>query len=521
MTQTSARPPLLMATLLAAGMGCLCPLLYAQAHTPIIDPLGGPIPSSGITIGLQTVMSGLVQPTAGAVAPGDPDHLYIADQIGKVWAIDVSHHPNAQAPRLILDISSQLVTLGVGPTKYDERGLLGIAFHPDFRHNHLFYTYASQPASGPATFSTMPAGVAPNCQNVLKEWRVFELSDDTFVVDPSSARVLLSVDKPQFNHNGGALMFGPDRLLYLSLGDGGNANDFGTGHAPAGNAQTLAPGNVLGKILRIDPLGHNSFNGQYGIPSDNPFVHDVSFTGQPEIFAYGFRNPWRMSFDSKTGTLIAGDVGQNDVEEVDVIHKGMNYGWPIKEGTFLFDGFLPGRGGTGYVFQNSPGSPAGLIDPIAEYDHGDNEVPPLHSGVHVRQAVIGGFLYRGERVDDLRDTYVFGDYGSNTPQIEGHLFILQGSSHQVRELSVEGRSPLGLAVLGFAQGHDGELYLLASQTGTVLGTTGVVMRITEPTTANLDQGNGNRNDGDHDRNGDRNDNDNSGKGHNDRDNDYH
>jgi glucose/arabinose dehydrogenase len=468
------------ATFLVIAIISLSPYLYAQTHTPLIDPIATTPPPSGITIGLQTVMSGLVQPTAGTFAPGDPKHLYIADQVGKVWVTDVAQHGNPQQPKLFLDVSGQLVTLGLGPAKYDERGLLGIAFHPDFRRNHLFYTYASQPASGKATFSTMPAGVAPNCQNVLKEWHVIEMDEDNFVVDPNSSRVLLSVDKPQFNHNGGALMFGPDRLLYLSLGDGGGANDFGVGHAADGNAQTLVDGNILGKILRIDPLGHNSANGQYGIPDSNPFARSSNpLPGPHEIFAYGFRNPWRMSFDLKTGRLYAGDVGQNDIEEVDVVHKGMNYGWPIKEGTFLFDGFLPGRGGTGYVFQNSPDAPAGLVDPIAEYDHGDGEVAPLHSGVHTRQAIIGGFVYRGDRVDALRNKYVFGDYGSKTSPIQGHLYILRGPDHQVQELAVEGRSPLGLAVLGFAQGRDGEIYLLASQTGTVLGTTGVVMRITE------------------------------------------
>ena len=472
-----------LAPLVLMSTASVLPALHAQAHPPLIDPLGGPIPSSGITVGLETVASGLVQPTAGALAPGDPDHLYIADQIGKVWVVDVSRHHGRQGgtpqPSLFLDISSQLVTLGLGPTKYDERGLLGIAFHPNFRKNHLFYTFASEPVAGPATFSTLPAGVAPNCQNVLQEWRVVELNDDQFVVDPSSAREVLRIDKPQFNHNGGALLFGPDRLLYLSLGDGGGANDFGVGHAAIGNAQTLAAGNVLGKILRIDPLGHNSGNGKYGIPYDNPFVGASALPGVQEVFAYGFRNPWRMSFDSRTGELYAGDVGQNDIEEVDVVYRGMNYGWPVKEGTFLFDGFLPGRGGTGYVWQNSPQSPVGLVDPIAEYDHGDGEVAPLHSGVHVRQAVIGGGVYRGDEVDDLQGKYVFGDYGSNTSPIEGHLFVLSGRSHQVRELAVEGRTALGLAVLGFTTDRDGEMYLLASQTGTVLGTTGVVMRITE------------------------------------------
>ncbi len=480
MRDLSQRNRALLATFMLVGVSCVSPRVWAQAHPPLIDPIGAAIQPSGITIGLQTVMSGLVQPTAGAIAPGDSDHLYIADQVGKVWAADISRHGRGQPPRLFLDISGQLVALGLGPAKYDERGLLGIAFHPNFRRNHLFYTYASQPATGTPTFSTMPPGVAPNCQNVLKEWHVVQMDEDTLVVDPNSSRELMRIDKPQFNHNGGALVFGPDRLLYLSLGDGGGSNDFGVGHAAAGNAQTLAAGNVLGKILRIDPLGHNSANGQYGIPQDNPFVRSSTSLAEPhEIFAYGFRNPWRMSFDANTGALYAGDVGQNDIEEVDIVHKGMNYGWPIKEGTFLFDGFLAGRGGTGYVWDNSPGSPTGLVDPIAEYDHGDGEVVPLHSGTHLRQAVIGGFVYRGDSVDALRNKYVFGDYGSATSPIEGHLLILRGPNHQLQEVAVEGRSSLGLAVLGFAQDREGELYLLASQTGTVLGTTGVVMRITE------------------------------------------
>ena len=480
MRQPSLRYRSLLSTILLVGASCVSTQAWAQAHPPLIDPIGATIPSSGITVGLQTVMSGLVQPTAGAVAPGDSEHLYIADQIGQVWVADISRHGMGQQRRLFLDISSQLVTLGLGPAKYDERGLLGIAFHPNFRRNHLFYTYASQPATGIPTFSTLAPGTKPNCQNVLKEWHVIQMDEDTMVVDPNSSREILRVDKPQFNHNGGALMFGPDRLLYLSVGDGGASNDFGVGHAAAGNAQTLTPGNVLGKILRINPLGHNSANGQYGIPSDNDFARFMAPAGEPhEIFAYGFRNPWRMSFDSKSGELYAGDVGQNDIEEVDIVHKGMNYGWPVKEGTFLFDGFLAGRGGTGYVWQNSPGSPAGLVDPIAEYDHGDGETAPLHSGVHVRQAIIGGFVYHGDNVDALRNKYVFGDYGSATKPQEGHLFILHGSSHQIQELAVEGRTQLDLAVLGFAQDREGELYLLASQTGTVLGTTGVVMRITE------------------------------------------
>ncbi len=474
---------------------CVPGVLLAQAHTPLIDPIPATIPASGITIGLETVMSGLVQPTAGAVAPGDPNHLYVADQVGTVWVVDVSHRRNPQGPKLFLDMRGRLITLGLGPAKYDERGLLGIAFHPNFRQNGLFYTYASEPVHGAATFSTLPQGAVANCQNVLLEWHVKEIDEDSVIVDPGSAREVLRIDKPQFNHNGGVLAFGPDHMLYLSLGDGGGSNDVGVGHAPAGNAQTLVNGNVLGKILRINPRGGNSVNGQYGIPADNPFADRTNpLPGPHEIWAYGFRNPWRMSFDALTGRLYVGDVGQNDIEEVDVVRKGMNYGWPIKEGTFLFDGLLPGRAGTGYVWQNSPGAPAGLIDPIAEYDHGDAEAAPLHSKTPSREAIIGGYVYRGDEIEALRGRYVFGDYSGAGAPGTGHLFVLGGPGRDIQELAVEGRSTLGLAVLGFAQGRDNELYLLGSKTGTVLGTTGVVMRLTEP------QANRNRDrDGDRDR----------------------
>jgi Glucose / Sorbosone dehydrogenase len=276
------------------------------------------------------------------------------------------------------------------------------------------------------------------------------------------------------------LSFGPDGLLYLPLGDGGNANDQGIGHTDAGNAQTLAAGNVLGKILRIDPLGRNSANGKYGIPPDNPFADTQNpLPGAHEIYAYGFRNPWRMSFDSETGQLYVGDVGQNDIEEVDIVEKGHNYGWPIKEGTFLFDSTLPGRAGEGFVFANTPGSPAGLIDPIAEYDHADGEQPPFHSTPDTRVAVIGGFVYHGHKIHAIQDTYVFGDYSGEigTP-VAGHLYVLTGPNHNIKQLNIEGRSQLGLAVLGFAQDAKGELYLLANQTGTLLGNTGMVLKLT-------------------------------------------
>lgn len=464
------------ATMLVGGS----PLASAQTHTPIVDPIPAAIPMSGITVGLEQVMSGLISPVAGAVAPGDPDHLYVADQTGQIWSVDVSGRRHPHAPRLFLDISSRLIHLGLGRIKYDERGLLGLVFHPDFKRNGLFYTYASEPVKGRADFSTMPVGVPANCQNVLLEWHATDMGDDEDIVrvDPLP-REVLRIDKPQINHNGGAILFDTKELLYLSLGDGGNANDSGVGHTTQGNSQTLTLNNVLGKILRIDPLGHNSNNGHYGIPADNPFADTTHpLAGPHEIYAMGLRNPWRMSLDAKSNNLYVGDVGQNDIEEIDIIAKGGNYGWPIKEGTFLFDTTLPGRGGEGFVYANSPASPTNLLDPIAEYDHADNEQPPFHSTPDSRVAIIGGFVYHGDEIESLQNKYVFGDYSAEIGEpVAGHLFMLKGPDNAIQQLNVQGRPALGLAVLGFAQGHDGELYLLANTSGTLLGTTGVVMKI--------------------------------------------
>jgi glucose/arabinose dehydrogenase len=476
----------------AIGMACLLSPRFAHAqltHPPLVDPIPAPISSSGITVRLRPVLSSnLVSPVAGAVAPGDRHHLYVADQPGTIWAIKVSGD-DAPSSRLFLDMTKRIIPLGLGPLKYDERGLLGLAFHPEFKRNRLFYTYATERVNGPADFSTQdlnnPTGEPANAQNVLLEWHALRNEDGELTVDVAKPpRELLRVDKPYINHNGGSLNFGPDGLLYLTLGDGGNANDQGIGHEfNHGNAQTLVAGNLLGKIIRIDPLGHNSANGHYGIPADNPFADEHHpLAGPHEIWAYGFRNPWRASFDSKTGDLYAADVGQNDIEEIDIIKKGGNYGWPIKEGSFLFETSLPDRAGEGFVYANSLRKPTDLIDPIAEYDHADNEQPPAHSVVDSRVAAVGGFVYHGDELPAVRDSYVFGDYSTEIGlPVAGHLWILRGRKQPIQQLDVITRpkgSDLGLAVLGFAQDSRGELYLLANRSGTLLGTTGLVLKLT-------------------------------------------
>jgi glucose/arabinose dehydrogenase len=412
----------------------------------------------GQEISLETVASGLTAPNWGTAVPGCPDlanRLVVTDQTGIVWAIDL---PTGEKT-VLLDVSTLLIELGVdGPGTFDERGLLGLAFHPDFAENGRLYTYTSEPVDGAADFSTMPAGTLANHQSLVREWQVPEPCVAESVADPASTRAVLRIDEPQFNHNAGAMVFGPeDGLLYISLGDGGGADDQGIGHSEVGNGQD--PSNILGSIIRIDPLGTDSANGQYGIPADNPFVGQEGMVA--EIFAYGFRNPFRFSFDSTTGDMYIADVGQNDIEEISLGEAGGNFGWNVKEGTFCFD---PNADEPGFAYEcTEEDDTTGLIDPIAEYDHSD--------GI----AVVGGFVYRGVGVPPLHGKYVFGDY--SLPDImSGRLFYL-APGPEIREFDLGEGQVLGMSVLGFGQDSAGELYVLANTTGTPSGDTGVVMRI--------------------------------------------
>ncbi len=454
-----------------AAVAVLAVATPASAATALFDPIPAPIPVSRTGIALKTVASGLVSPVTGTVAPGDSKHLYVADQGGRIWAVDVR---GGSSKTLVADLSGLLVASlakVIPGLPYDERGLLGLAFDPGFKHNGLLYTFTSENPTSTPDFTTEPGVTPAGGQTVISQWRVLNRKAEHLMVDPSSRRVLMRVDKPQFNHNGGELAFGPDGMLYISLGDGGAADDQGNGHVAGGNAQSLAPGNVLGKVLRIDPHGHNSANGKYGIPRTNPFV---GRPGADEIWAYGFRNPYRFSFDARSGRLVAGDVGQNDIEEVDVVRPGRNYGWPIKEGTFLFDN---GGAAAGFVTARSPGSPAGLVDPVLEYDHtapggvrcGGVAPPTACQGI----AVVGGYVYRGDDVKALRGQYVFGDYSRAFAQPLGRLFVQKGSE-------VTSLPDPGIAVFGFAQDSRGELYVLGNKTGLLAGETGTVLRITSP-----------------------------------------
>jgi glucose/arabinose dehydrogenase len=448
-------------------------LVYGQ------DQLLPPIEQSGQTIKLETVATGLTAPNWGTFAPGDSGRLFVTDQDGILWAIDLASGDKS----VFADVSGLLVPLGAfGPGSFDERGLLGVAFHPGYAGNGLLYTYTSEPVDGEADFSTMPPGATANHQTVIREWQVPNPGDPASVVDPASVRELMRIDEPQFNHNAGAINFGHDGMLYIALGDGGGRDDEGVGHGMAGNAQN--PGNILGAILRIDPAGSNSANGQYGIPADNPFA------GQPgmveEIFAYGLRNPFRFSFDKDTGDLYVGDVGQDDIEEVDVVVAGGNYGWNIKEGSFCFD---PNGNNPGFAFAADPcpNEPPGLIDPVAQYNTADS----LDANADGR-AVVGGFVYRGSQIPGLRGRYVFGDFSRFTESgvnNDGRLFFLNKKNIVTKnkikesktfEFTLAGQEKLGLSLLGFGQDANGELYVLANDTGVPFGDTGVILRIVRP-----------------------------------------
>lgn len=407
----------------------------------IANPIVPRIPKGNITVELGTIADGMASPLGMAVPDDGSGRMFVYDQDGRIWIVTA----NGRLKTPLLDISGRLVQLA----GYDERGLLGLALHPNFAQNPFLYTYSSEPPGAPGDFQT---GVANNHQSVIAEWRIS--ASDTNLVDPGSRREILRIDQPQVNHNGGTMRFGQDGFLYVSLGDGGQANDTGPGHVAAGNAQNLSV--ILGKLIRIDVEGRNSLNGQYGIPASNPFD---GVNGLAEIYAYGLRNPFSFSFDrGGEHQLFLADVGQNKVEEVDIITSGGNYGWNVREGAFWFD---PTSGSVVTLPVRPP--PANLIDPIAQYDHDDGS------------AVIGGFVYRGTALPALAGRYVFGDWGSGAPT--GRLFYLD-AANTVTELRIgPGDRQLGLWLKGFGEGPDGELYVFGSRWLGPSGKTGRMLKI--------------------------------------------
>jgi glucose/arabinose dehydrogenase len=452
-----------------------------------------PVPLGNISITLEAVATGLGAPLYGISAPGDTNRFFVLEQKGQVLVME----NGALLPTPALDISSLVSPPFVPTSPNDERGLLGIAFHPGFNDVtspgfRTLYTYNSEPIpTGTNPTFIAPNNATQNYKNVINEFKMSLANPN--VIDPATRREVVSFGKNAGNHNGGTITFGPDGYMYLGTGDGGNANDSGASHIePGGNAQNLTT--PLGKMLRINPLNPSlnptstdpvSGNGQYRIPADNPFQGAGEVR---EIYAYGFRNPYRFSFDKLNGQLIVADVGQNTVEEIDRVTRGGNYGWAVKEGDFLFNRTTGPGGNAGTVGPRSPGVPAGLIDPIVgtlgtlEYDHGD--------GI----SITGGFVYRGTEIPELYGKYVFGDLAiSTTPvRIDGRLFYADLETGQIFEFIMpqfggKGILPDNQTVHGFGEDAQGELFAFATNTASS-GTGGVIYRIhgiPEPTTAAL------------------------------------
>jgi glucose/arabinose dehydrogenase len=271
------------------------------------------------------VAEGLTSPLLLTSPPGD-DRRFIVEQKGTIRILDANGSLRGEP---FLNIRHKLIDL---KHDFDERGLLSVAFHPEFAENGRFYVYYSGHIPDDAGLDRY---LWYSHTNYVAEYTVS--SEDPNIADRNSERILLHVDWPQFNHNGGWLDFGPDGYLYVSLGDGGYADDYGIGHnKEIGNGQDLTT--LLGKIIRID-VDAGEGDQYYGIPEDNPFVDDPE--ARPEIYAYGLRNPWRCSFDQGDDRLFCADVGQNSFEEVNIIEAGGNYGWRVKEGTHCFDPATP------------------------------------------------------------------------------------------------------------------------------------------------------------------------------------
>jgi glucose/arabinose dehydrogenase len=407
---------------------------------------------------LQLVAQGFTSPVAMAV-PGDgTGRIFIVDQIGQIRILE--NGGLLDVP--FLDVSDALVDVGIdfgGGFVFDERGLLSLAFHPSFGDNRRFFVCYNTPlADGdPEEF---------NSRLRISEFQVS--ADNPNRADRDTERIILEVVKPQFNHNGGQIAFGPDGYLYIGVGDGGMANDAGPGHNPdIGNGQDLST--LLGKILRIDI----DTGDPYGVPADNPFVGVDGALG--EIFAYGLRNPFRFSFDTAGDhTLFIGDVGQDRVEEVDIGQAGGNYGWRIREGSACFDPDNPGNPPEACATTDARG--ATLINPIIEYPHTAD--PGLPAGI----SVIGGYVYRGGAIPDLAGAYLFGDFSTSFVLANGSLFgAIQDADGNwgFKEFSVAEsvNSRLGRFILSFGQDADGEVYVLTSDNVGPVGETGRVYRI--------------------------------------------
>jgi len=393
--------------------------------------------NADVKIKLEPYVTGINTPLA-MVQPAGDDRKFVIEQWGRVRIINADGELEAEP---FLDIRNLIIKHFAD---FDERGLLGIAFHPDFASNGKFYVAYS----GHINFQgDLGKQFWWDHTNIIAEYTVSE--DDPDVADPNTARIISSIDWPQFNHNGHWIGFGSDGMLYVSTGDGGYANDWGIGHnVTEGNGQDLT--SLHGKILRID-VNTMSDGKPYGIPADNPFVGNND--AAPEIWAYGLRNPWRCSFDTGSDRLFCGDVQQNSYEEIDIIEKGDNMGWRKMEATHCFDYTKP---------DDHPDSceQADLKLPILEYNNCTAK-PDGCMGI----SNTGGYVYRGSH-EAWDGKYIFGDWSKSFGAMDGQIFIgTEGSdgtwSMEIADTGMDGNNPY---ILAFAQDADGEVYALTPTT---------------------------------------------------------
>lgn len=379
-------------------------------------------------VNLDTIADDFNSPVFLTHAGDGSNRLFVVDQIGLISIIDdgvVLDDP-------FLNLSEKLVSLMPG---FDERGLLGLAFHPDYENNGRFFVYYSAPAENEMY----------NHTSIIAEYHVSLENQNR--ADPDSERIILTVDQPEFNHDAGQLEFGPNGYLFIGLGDGGGAGDQ---HGIIGNGQNIST--LLGSILRIDVDSEQP----YAIPNDNPFVGSM---GRDEIYAYGFRNPWRFSYDDESDQFFVADVGQNKYEELNIMEKGENYGWRIMEGFHEFDPDLAEMLGIDI---------STLAEPIHEYSHG------------MGLSIVGGYVYHGETYPKLQNKYVFGEWSDGFSG-RARLFYLEktGDNDWTRfDFRLpENKEFIEKYILAFGEDEQGELYVLTTETLGPTGSTGEIHQI--------------------------------------------
>ena len=351
------------------------------------------------------------QPTFLTNAGDSTNRIFVTVRQGKIYVFPNDQAVTTAQEKTFLDIVDEVSSSAPS----GEPGLLSVAFHPDYAHNGKFYVCYTDTIAGNIRVDSLKLG---KMMLTVSEFHVSSTNPDS--ADPSSERVLLAIEKLWDNHNGGQIAFGPDGYLYISFGDG---KETSTENDPFLNGQKRTT--WFGKVLRID-VDHQDPGLQYRIPPDNPFIADTSGT-LPEIYALGFRNPWRFSFDKVTGKLWLADVGAKYAEEIDIITKGSNYGWSIMEGY--------------HCFRDSMCDTTGFTMPVYEY---------LHAGKGTTIAITGGYVYHGTKFPDLQGRYIYGDYGYEA------IWGLQYADSTVMSNVQLATSPQRIS--SFGEDENGEIY---------------------------------------------------------------